>query len=165
MGLTETVVLIVVLAVAAMVLIVAEICTPTFGLLALLAIACTGLAVYLCYTINGALGLVGLIVALVALPVYSVAAVKIIPRTALGRTLFLKRDAVQPGEGTPEAGELKQYVGRQTTTETVLRPSGTIRIGGKRIVAHAESGMIEKGRRVRVIKASGNHVVVRPMDA
>jgi len=164
-GPTETILLIGVLAVAAMVLIVAEICTPTFGLLAVLAIACAGGAVYLCYTINGAVGLAAMIVAIIGLPVYSVLAVKTIPKTSLGRTLFLKRSAVAPGEGTPEADEMKRYVGRQTKTETVLRPSGTIRIDGKRIVAHAESGMIDRGRAVRVIEAAGTHVVVRQVES
>ncbi|MGB2824119.1 MAG: NfeD family protein [Phycisphaerae bacterium] len=165
MGLTETVVLVIVLVIATMVLIVAEICTPMFGLLAVLALACAGGAIYFCYTLNDALGLAALIAVIIGLPVYSVAAVKIIPRTSLGRTLFLKRDSVQPGEGTPEADELKQYVGRQTTTETVLRPSGTIRVDGRRIVAQAESGMIGKGRSVRVIEAAGTHVVVREIEA
>ena len=165
MGLTETVVLVIVLVIATMVLIVAEICTPMFGLLAVLALACAGGAIYFCYTLNDALGLAALIAVIIGLPVYSVAAVKIIPRTSLGRTLFLKRNLVQPGEGTPEADELRQYVGRQTTTETVLRPSGTIRVDGRRIVAQAESGMIGKGRSVRVIEAAGTHVVVREIEA
>ena len=164
MGVTETVLLIVVLVVAAMALIVAEICTPTFGLLGVLAVGCVAAAVYLCYTMDHVLGLAALVAAIVALPVYAVAAVKIIPRTALGRTLFLKRKAVQPGQGTPEADELKRYVGRKTTAETVLRPSGTVRIDDKRIVARAESGMIEKGRPVRVIDAAGTYVVVQEMD-
>jgi len=165
MGLTETVLLIVVLAVAAMALIVVEICTPMFGLLALLAIGAAGWAVYLCYAINGVAGIVATIVALIGLPAFSIAAVKIIPKTALGSRLGLKRERVRAGEGTPEAASLSQYVGRTTNTESVLRPSGFVRIDGGRIVAQAESGMIGKGRSVKVIRATGTYVVVREVKA
>jgi len=146
------------------VLIVAEICTPMFGLLALLAVVCAGGGVYLCYTIDGVVGIVATVVALVGLPAYAVAAVRILPRTALGRALFLKRDAARRGEGTPEADELSRFVGKTTTAESVLRPSGTVRIDGKRIVAQAESGMIEKGQKVKVVRATGTNVVVRRVE-
>jgi len=161
MGLTETVLLIAVLAVVAMALIVAEICTPTFGLLAVLALGAAGGAVYLCFQIDRRAGVVAVVVALVALPAYAIAAVKIIPRTALGRRLGLSRQAEPAGGGTPEAGDLSRLVGRTTTAETILRPAGTVRIDGRRIVAQAESGVIEKGAAVRVIRAGGSYVVVR----
>ena len=165
MGLGGTVILIVVLALAAMALIATEICTPMFGLLAVLALGCAGVAVWLCFTINGVVGIVGTIVAILGLPVYSLAAVKYIPQTALGRAILLKREPVQQGEATPEADELARLVGRKTVADTVLRPSGMVRVDGRRIVAQAESGMIEKGQSVRIIKAGGNHVVVRRIDS
>jgi len=165
MGLTETILLIVVLVVVAMALIVVEICTPMFGLLAVLALGAVGWAVYLCYSINGVAGIVGTIVAIVALPVYSVAAVKIIPKTPLGRRLRLRRARVARGQGTPEASDLGKYVGRTTTARSILRPSGVVRLDGKRLVAQAESGLIEKGKTVKVIRATGTHVVVREVES
>jgi len=165
MGLLETILVIVVLVLAAMLLIVAEICTPTFGVLIALALACMAGAVYLCYTLNDVVGIVATIAAIVGLPAYALAAVKIIPRTPLGRMLLLRRKVAKPGGGTPEAGGLGRLVGRTTKADTVLRPSGTVRIDGKRIVAQAESGMIEKGRDVKIVKATGTHVVVREVDS
>jgi membrane-bound ClpP family serine protease len=165
MGVPETIVLIAVLVLAAMALIVAEICTPVFGMLAVLALGCAAAAVYLCYGLDGVLGIVATIVAIIGLPIYSVAAVKVIPKTPLGRRLALRRELARPGEGTPEASDLSRFVGRKTTAETILRPSGTVRIDGRRIVAQAESGVIEKGQAVRVIRAAGTHVVVRKAES
>ena len=162
---TGTVWLIVVLVISAMALIVVEICTPMFGLLGLLALGCVGWAVYLSYTIHNIFGLVMTALAIVCLPIYIVAAVKILPKTPLGRLLHLGKKPTRKGEGTPEATELASLVGQTTAAETILRPVGTIRIDGRRIIAQAESGMIEKGQQVEIIRAAGTHVVVRKIEA
>ncbi len=161
----NTVLLIVVLVLVALALIVAEICTPTFGLLAVAAVGAVAWAVYLCFTLDGVLGIIMTIVALIGLPIYAAFAVQIIPKTALGRRLALKRELARQGEGTPEADELTPLVGRETDADSTLRPSGVIRIDGKRVVAQAESGFIEKGSQVRIVRAAGTHVVVREVDA
>lgn len=160
-----TLILIIILLLAAMVLIVAEICTPIFGLLVMMAVGAVGWAVYLAYTIEPLFGLVMTIVGVVGLPIYIVAAVRIIPKTSLGKRIYLGRKRADPGEGTPEATALSSLVGRKTAAETDLRPSGTVRVDGKRIVAQAESGMIDKGAEVMIIRAAGTHVVVRVAEA
>lgn len=153
--------MIVVLLLTAMVLIVAEICTPFFAMLATLAIIAAGVAVYLAWAIHPLFGLVLGVVTIVGLPIYAIAAVRILPRTILGRKLYLRRAVAPPGEATPEAETLSDLVGRRTTAETLLRPSGMIRIDGRRIVAQSESGLIEKGEEVTIVSAAGSHVVVR----
>jgi len=60
-------------------------------------------------------------------------------------------------ECMPEEGELGE-------TLTPLRPSGKIRIGGKLYDALAQTGYIQKGTAVEVIRVSNNHVVVCPVD-
>ena len=45
--------------------------------------------------------------------------------------------------------------------ETTLRPSGAIRIDKKRVIATAETGFIEEGATVKIVKAVGMNVVVR----
>ena len=161
-----TIMLIVVLLLAAMALIVVEICTPFFGMLGAVALGCVAWAVYLGWsTFGGVVGLVMVMAAIVALPIYIVTAVKVLPKTPLGRRLFLARKRSSAGEGTPEAEDLADLVGRTTMAETTLRPSGTIRIDHRRIIAQAESGMIEKGDQVKVIRAAGTHVVVRKAES
>lgn len=166
MGLAETLLLITVLVLVAMVLIVAEICTPTFGVLAVAAVVAVGWAVYLVFAQFGqTAGMAAVVGAIVLLPVYTVAAIRILPRTALGRRIGLSHRKAQAGEGTPEAADLSRYVGRTTTADTSLRPSGFVRIDGRRVVAEAEAGMIIKGRKVKVIRAGGTSVTVREIES
>lgn len=164
MGVVEIPLLILVLVVAAMLLIVVEICTPTFGVLGLLAIVAMGSAVYLCYTLDTVAGMVATVAAIILMPTYTVVAVKVLPKTALGRKIGLRREAVAAGEGTPEAEDLGRYLGRVTKAETMLRPSGFVRIDGNRIVAEAESGLIEKGQSVKVVRTGGASVTVRKVE-
>jgi membrane-bound serine protease (ClpP class) len=164
MGIVETIVLIAVLTLVCMAMIIAEVCTPSFGFFSLLALAAAAGAVYFCFQIGQVVGVAAILVGAVTLPVYIVAAVKIMPRTRFGNKLALGRDVEQPGGGTPEAADLSEFVGRETTAETTLRPAGAVRIDGRRVVAEAESGMIEKDARVRVIRAAGNYVVVRRVE-
>ncbi len=159
-----TIFLIAVLLACAMALIVVEICTPTFGVLAVTAVGCIGWAMYLVFGLSNVAGVITTIVVVILLPVYVVVAIKVMPKTLLGRLLYRNRKVVAPGEGTPEVDVLCGLVGRTTSAETVLRPSGTIRLDGNRIVAQAESGMIEQGEQVKVIKAAGTHVIVRKMQ-
>ena len=160
----ETIILIVILILAALALIVVEICTPTFGLLSVVAVGLVAWAVYLCYGLNRVAGIATTVAVVLLLPVFIVLAVKILPKTPLGGKLALRREPVAPGEATPDADQLKSLVGRETTAETPLRPSGMIRIEGRRIAAHAESGLIPKGTPVKVIGAAGNHVIVRKAE-
>jgi len=159
-----TLILVLVLIVSAMVLITMEICTPFFGLFTITAVGLSVLAIYLSWSESQVFGAVTCVLCLVGLPVFTVVLVRKLPGTSFGRKLYLSRAQSQAGEGTPEAQSLEALVGRKTTAETVLRPSGTIRIEGRRIVAQAESGMIERGEAVRVVRASGNRVVVRKIE-
>lgn len=160
----ETILLILFLVVAALAFVVVEICTPTFGILGVLSVAAMIWAVWLCYQLGQVVGLVATPIAVVGYPAFILFAVKKIPQTAMGRWLMLRRDRSTAGEGTPEAPRLRQYVGRETTADTVLRPTGTVKIDGERIVARAEQGMISAGTAVRVIRATGTEVVVRPVE-
>lgn len=162
---SEALVMIIVLFLVAMALIVAEICTPTFGVLGIVAVGCVVWAVYLSYTINGLFAVVLAIVAMIGLPVYTVIAVRVLPKTPLGKRLRLPSLKVEPGQATPESETLQKFVGRVTTAETVLRPSGMIRVDDMRIVAEAERGMIDKGDKIEIIRALGNRVVVRRIES
>lgn len=159
-----SILMIIVLIAMAMLLIMVEICTPTFGLLGLLSVAALVWAAGIAFGLNQVFGIVLTISMLLLLPLFVVWSARWLPTTGLGRVLALKRDKAKPGEGTPEARDLAGLVGQETVAETVLRPSGTIRLDGRRVVAQAESGFIEKGKAIRVIRAAGAHVVVRAVE-
>lgn len=153
--------LIVLLILAALVISLFEILTPSFGILGALALGCIGLAVYLAWGLSQTFGIVLIVATVVAAPFYLVFLIRWLPTTALGQRVFLKRIEVGVGEGTPEAEALEAMIGKTGTAETLLRPSGAIRVDGKRVVALSESGMIDKGQTVKVIKAGLANVTVR----
>jgi membrane-bound ClpP family serine protease len=153
--------LVLALLIGALLLFAAEVCTPMFGLLAAAAVACLAVMVYLLFTISQPLGIVVIVLLIFLLPVYLWAMVKYLPRTAVGRLLQLGTRRKRAGEGTPEADAQEPLVGKTAVAETILRPSGAIRVDGKRLVATAEAGFIAKGATVKIIKAVGMNVVVR----
>jgi len=159
-----TFLLILALVVAAMVLFLLEILTPMFGLLGALAFGALLWGVLLAFGISTALGWIMMLALIVLVPAYLFGLVKWLPQTALGRRVFLKRVKDAKGSGTPEVAKHESMVGKTGLAETDLRPSGAIRIAGQRIIALTESGMIEKGDEVKVIRAEAMNVIVRKLE-
>lgn len=155
-----TISIIIALIVAGMVLLLLEILTPTFGILIAMGIAALAASVVLCFRESFVAGVVLLLALVVAMPVYLVVLVKWLPKSPLGKRLFLRR-AKEPGTGVPEAAEHEALVGKTGVAETLLRPSGAVRIEGRRVIASAESGMVQKGQRIKAIRAEGMNLIVR----
>ncbi len=149
----------------ALVMFLLEIVTPTFGVLAGLGICALGGAVYLCFTVSEAHGMVALVGTVVLVPTYLVLLVKVLPRSPLGRRLFLAKPPTGRAEGTPEAESNRSLLDREGTVETPLRPTGAVRIEGRRVIATAESGWVPRGSTVRVIRAVGSNVTVRQVKS
>jgi membrane-bound serine protease (ClpP class) len=156
-----TTTLVIGLIVAAMVFFLLEILTPTFGIMAALGLASLGGAIWGAFTINKVFGLVMTVAAVVWVPVCLVLVVRVLPKTPLGRRLFLGRVKGGVGEGAPESARHAALVGKRGVAETPLRPTGAVRIKGRRVIASAEQGMIKEGAAVTVIRATGMNVIVR----
>ena len=154
-------VLIILLTAAGLALVAGEFLIPTLGLMALLATASLIGAVYLTYLANltAAIALAAGVV--LAMPFYLYLLARVLPNTPLGRRLTLSPPTVSAGTGTPEIEMQTGLVGQQATAESDLRPSGAIRVSGRRLIATAESGFITRGAKVEIIKAVGTNVVVR----
>ncbi len=157
--------MIAVLVLGGMICFLLEICTPSFGVLALLGLASLAGAVFFGFQIHMLMGL-GLILALLILtPVYLYFLVKLLPNTPLGKRLFLRSAPDATNDATPEAAELAALVGKTGVAETPLRPAGRIRVENRRYDARAENEMIEPGQTVRVLRAGGTDVIVRRVKA
>ncbi len=152
--------LIVVLLIAALLLFAAEVCTPSFGMLGLGGAGCLAWMLHECFKLSPILGVAMVVALIFIVPTYLWLAVKYLPKTAIGQMLQLRVRKVSPGEGTPESEALEGLVGRTAVAETPLRPSGAVRIDGRRVIATAQAGFIEQGAAVRVIGAAGTNVVV-----
>lgn len=79
---------------------------------------------------------------------------------------FLNRlilnDATDKESGYTSFDDRSHLVGEIAVTHTVLRPSGTIRLGEERIDAVAEGSYITNDVEVKIIYVEGTRVVVRP---
>ena len=152
------------LVVGAMVLAFLEILTPSFGLLAVGAIGTLIGAVYVGFSYASWLGYLMLVSAVVLGPAYVAFLVRMLPKTPLGKRLFLAKAPDATGDGTPQAGTYNQMIGKTGTAATLLRPGGMVEVDAKRLPAQAETGMIEKGTPIVVVAADSMNVIVRKAD-
>jgi membrane-bound serine protease (ClpP class) len=162
---TQTISFIILLLLAALVMFLLEILTPTFGVLAVMGIAALAGAVWFSFAISTTVGVVMIVAIVIVVPIYFVVMVRYLPRLPLTRKLFLDRVPNPAGSGTPKADKYESLVGKTGTAETQLRPSGAVRVEGLRVQAVSESGIIESGQTVKVIRSAGMNVVVRRAES
>jgi len=136
------------------VMLIAEIFLPSHGMLGLLGGAAIVACIIVCFRINQYLGLGALLAAAVASPFLFTLAMRIWPRTPIGRRMTL-----QPVEShvTPPAIQ----IGQIGTALTQLRPMGTCEFGQQRVEVRSELGMIPAGSKVEVVNIDGGRLIVR----
>ena len=59
------------------------------------------------------------------------------------------------------AQDYSSWVGREGETVTELRPAGMVLVDGKKLDVVTAGELVEKGKRIRVVKVEGNRIVVR----
>lgn len=141
-----------------------EVVTPSFGILAVLGVGAYAGAVYFAFIVSPVVGFLFLLAGFLGTPLYLYGLVKILPRSPIGKRMFLKAAPSATNDAVPDAASLAELVGKTGKAETYLRPSGVVRIDGRRVDARAERGMIDKGTSVTVLRAGGTDVVVRPSE-
>ena len=137
------------------VLLVVEMCIPGFGAPGITgaALAVVGLIV-MQPTPMQALALV--IVYVLLLMIALVICLRWIAKGRLSKSpLVLNEVSTQSGEGG-----LEQYIGKTGAAHTPLRPAGIAELDGVRLNVVTEGDFIERGATVRVVRVSGNRVVV-----
>ncbi len=141
----------------------AEILVPSGGVLAIL----TGLsllgAVVAAFSLGWSEGLITLSAAAVLTPVVILVALRLLPRTPLGRRLIL------PPPETAKAGDLAHLdpaalTGRTGVARTLLRPAGKVEVDGRPLDCVTEGEIVQPGTRVKVLAVHGARVVVRPVE-
>jgi membrane-bound serine protease (ClpP class) len=150
---------------AAMALVLLEILMTSFGLLATLTVIALGCAIWLAWTISATFAVILSIAVILLMPPYVVLLVRMLPKTPMGKKLFLADVPDSTAAGLPETAKYQSLAGQTGVAETLLRPAGAVRIAGERIQAMAESGTIEKGATVRVVAVGEQNVIVRRVDA
>jgi len=145
-------------------LIVAEVFIPSAGLLTLCSLACLAGGIAIFFRHSATAGWIGVLVAMVMVPSLLAMAYKVLPRTRFGRRVILAPPVRQRGDAIADTPALAQMVGKVGRVLTTMRPVGMCDFDGQRVECVAESGYLQKNKKVKVIRVEGTQVTVRVMD-
>ena len=137
-------------------LLVAEMLLPAHGTLGVLGALALLAGIAACYRVSHALALYVALGAALAAPFAGALWIKLWPKTPLGRRLILR--PLTPADGS-SASPLR--VGQAGVVATDLRPTGLVEIGGERVEARSERGILAAGQRVEVIAIVDGRPTVR----
>lgn len=144
--------------VAGLALLAADLFIPSHGILSLLGLVCIAGGIATCFAIGRYVGLTALLLSVAAAPVGAYAFVKIWPRTWIGRRLCLPEANPSALDAVPVVGVLVGDVG-QTVTE--LRPMGEADFRDTRLEVKSETGIIPARAKIKVVAITGRTPVVR----
>ncbi|MCC6424924.1 MAG: hypothetical protein IT447_15735 [Phycisphaerales bacterium] len=133
-----------VLLIGGLALMIGELLLPTHGILGVLGAGLVIAAIGVCFTINQWLGVVVMLASVGVAPFAAGWAMKIWPKTPLGRKMVLPEVRSIP---LPPAA----HIGQEGTTRSDLRPTGEVEFDGKRVEAASELGWIPAGSRVKIV--------------
>ena len=145
-------------------LIIAEVFVPSGGLISICALACLigGVAIFFQHSTTA--GLIGVGVAIIMIPSVLIIAYKVFPKTRFGKSVTLTPPERQEGDAVPDTPELKDMLGAVGVVITPLRPVGMCDFSGQRIECVAESGYVDKGQKVKVVRVQSTQLTVRVIE-
>ncbi len=148
----------VVLQLAGVIIIIAEIFLPSGGLLSLIAAGLFGYSLFIVFhDISTMAGTYFVLADLFIIPVLVAVGLKVVARSpaTLRETLSSDSGVVS------QSPELESFMGREGKSLTDLRPGGTAIIGDKRLDVVSRGEYIEKDRNLIVVEVTGNQIIVR----
>ena len=140
------------------VLIIAEVLFPSFGVLSLLATISIVGAIALAFRTDTSTGVTFLIVTGLLVPAALMLGFKLFPRSPIGKH-FVVTGIPSTGQATTDPRDL-DLIGAEGVVEAVCRPAGSARFEARRVDVVSRGEVIERGTTVRVIEVKGNRVVV-----
>jgi len=145
-------------------LIVAEVFVPSGGLISICAFLCLAGGIAIFFQHSTIAGWIGVIIAVIMIPSLLVIAYKVFPKTRFGKSVTLTPPQRQPGDAIADTPKLKELLGAVGQVLTPLRPVGMCDFSGQRVECVAESGYIDKGKKVKVIRVQSTQVTVRVIE-
>jgi membrane-bound serine protease (ClpP class) len=148
----------VLLQLAGVIIIIAEIFLPSGGLLSLIAAGLFGYSLFIVFhDISTMVGTYFVLADLFIIPVLVAVGLKI-----LARSPATLRETLSSDSGVvSQSPELKSFVGREGKSITALHPGGTAIIDGKRLDVVSRGEYIDKDSNLIVVEATGNQIIVR----
>jgi len=148
----------VVLQLAGVLIIIAEIILPSGGLLSLVAAGLFGYSLFIVFhDISTMAGTYFVLTDLIIIPALLALGLKILARSpaTLRETLSSENGVVS------QSPELESFMGREGKSVTDLRPGGTAIIDDKRLDVVSRGEYIEKDSNLTVVEVTGNQIIVR----
>lgn len=146
-------------------LLAAELFLPSFGVLAILAMACGAIGMVLIFRQDTTLGMITLVLVVILVPIVVAMISNIFVKTPLGQRFVLTAPSDEESSPTLTLQkELDKLRGRYGKTLSVLRPAGVVDFDGRRVDTITEGMMVEIGQWVRCIDIREGRVIVRPVD-
>jgi membrane-bound ClpP family serine protease len=139
--------------------IVLELMFPTLGMLGIAAACCLIGAIAFAFAEDRKSGIVFLVVTAVSVPAAILLGFKLLPRSPMGKVLV--NEGVSFKDVAAVDRRDRTLVGQEGVVESLLRPSGTAHIDGRRVDVVTRGEPIEAGARVVVLEVEGNRVVVK----
>ncbi|MFC1738092.1 NfeD family protein [Planctomycetota bacterium] len=145
-------------------LLLAEVFVPSGGIISICALCCLIGGLMIFFHRNSTAGWVGIVVAIVMIPSVLVIAYKIFPKTRFGKAVTLPPPKRQQGDAIADTNQLKELLGEVGTVLTPLRPVGMGEFSGRKVECVAESGYVDKGKKVKVIRVQSTQLTVRVIE-
>jgi len=148
----------VLLQIAGVAVIIAEIILPSGGVLSILALSVFGYSLYHVFTsISYETGIIFTILDLLLIPVFVIYGVKLLAKSPV----TLKTELSSESGVVSQDQDYKMLLDMQGTAVTDLRPAGIAKIDGKRQDVVTEGEYIEKGESIIVTSVTGNQIIVK----
>ena len=143
---------------------VAEVFLPSGGVLTLLSVASFIAAVVAGFTMGRTEGIVTLAIVVILAPTTLYVTLRIWPHTPIAKRIILAGPS-----STGKAGDLvdldpAELVGKVGVAKTLLRPSGKMVLGDRKIDCVTEGDLVQAGRKVEILEVHGARVVVRAVE-
>ncbi len=157
----DSVGVILLLYIAGVVLIAAELVLPSHGLLTIGSLVCFGLAVFETFGHNRTLGAFAALGCVIFVPTMLFLGIKYVTHLPMGNQFAPPNPTREEAGAAFDQSECAQLVGVKGRAVTTLRPIGVCEFNGRRIQCISESGMIDVGQTVSGVGLQMNTLEVR----
>ena len=156
---------IVICSIVGILLLVAEVFMPGFGIAGISGIGLSGAAVVMTFLQHGALAALGLLVVILAIVGIAVSvSLRSATRGRLSKTALVLNGSETAADGYSATADMDIFLNREGETTTILRPTGMAEFDGVKLNVVSDGEYIPKGTHVRVDRVEGARVVVRRIE-
>ncbi len=143
-------------------ILVAELFIPSHGVLTVVSLALLTAGVYQTFRYGGEkAGTISVLTCLVILPAFAVVAVKVWPKTWVGRRIAPPNPVATTRDTSVPVEEMSRYIGQSGRSITTLRPVGICEFNGRRVPCVAEFGMLDAGVAVEGLRVISGQLAVQ----